>query len=99
MASVTVFRHSDTDAVQVGRLYDYASALKATEKALADVALGRNAELDALLDLPTYVGDLPDLARKIEAIASAWQDEIDAAEEADDRRRSNPFEPDFRKDA
>ena len=97
MASVTVFRQSDTDAVLVDRLYDYANALKATEKALADIACGRNAELDALLDRPTHLGDLADVAVKINAIADAWQAEIDAAEEADDRRRANPLEPDFRR--
>ena len=97
MASVTVFRQSDTDAVLVGRLYDYANALKATEKALAEVACGRNAELDALLDRPTYLGDLADVAIKINAIADAWQDRLDATEEAEDRRRANPLEPDFRR--
>ena len=97
MASVTVFRQSATDAVQVGRLYDYAEALKAANEALAHVACGRKAEVDFLLDLPTYHGDLADVAAKIEAIASAWQDQIDAAEEADDRRRANPLEPDFRR--
>lgn len=95
--SVTVFRQSDTDAVQVSRLYDYANALKATERALADVACGRNAELDALLDQPTYLGDLADVALKINAIADAWQDRLDEAEEADDLRRANPLEPDFRR--
>lgn len=97
MTPFTVFRQSDTDAVQVSRLYDYANALKATEKALAHIACGRNAELDALLDRPTYLGDLADVAVKINAIADAMQDEIDASAEAEDRRRDNPLEPDFRR--
>ena len=81
MATVTVFRQSDTDAVLIDRLYDCANALKAAYDAQRHLRYGRNADLDALLDLPIGVGDLADVAVKINAIADAMQDRLDEAGE------------------
>ena len=87
------------EAEAIDQLYEYADALKATEKLLSRIRLGRFADLDALLDQPTYVGDLSLLAAKINGIADAAQDKLCEAEEAEDRRRANPLEPDFREAA
>lgn len=37
------------------------------------------------------------IAKAFQALGRQMQDECDAAEEAEDRRRDNPLEPDFRR--
>lgn len=84
----------------VETIYKAAEAVLAASVALNRISFGRPA-LDTLLDGPVFPGDLDTLAKKLNAIADEWQSEIEAseaaAEEAEDRRRDNPLERDFRR--
>ena len=90
-----------TETQIVEAVYVFADKLKAAYEALAHIPCGKRHELDALLDLPIGPGDFDMLAKKLNAIADEWQGEIDNAEadfsEAEDRRRDNPLEPDYRR--
>ena len=83
---------TNTQAVET--VYKAADAAIAAYKALNDIPFGRRAELDTLLDGPVFPGDLDVLAKKLNALADAWQDDIDNAEadfaEADDRPVNAP---------
>ena len=93
-------RRSDEPTAIIEAIYQLADALKAADKALDGVPLCRS-DLDALLDKPLYLGDMHALSKTIRTIADAWQNEIDIAEMAaavaEDERRDNPLEPDFRR--
>lgn len=90
-----------TDTKAVEAVYAAADAVIAAYKAVNAIPFGLRHELDTLLDGPVFPGDLDALAKKLTALADDWQDDIDNAEadfaEAEDRRRDNPLEPDYRR--
>lgn len=89
---------SDAQAAKhIDTVYALAAALLSAAQALDKCPSGLRPDIDALLDKPVYPGDLDHLAKTLESFADEWRGEIDAAEEADDRRRDNPLEPDFRR--
>lgn len=66
------------DASEVSLMFQLADQLKAADKTLGLIKLGR-ATFDTLMDRQVYPSDLSALAREIEVIADCWQGEIDAA--------------------
>lgn len=65
-------------AREVGRLYAFADALKAANRALNETSYGLRPEFDSYAD-DLSLGDLDTWAREVKAIADRWQDEIDEA--------------------
>jgi len=90
-----------TPSKAVDLVYVAADAVMEAYTALNRIPFNQRPALDALFDGKVYPGDLDTLAKTLNALADEWQDEIEAAEsaaeEADDRRRDNPLEPDFRR--
>ena len=54
-----------------------------------------NATVDRVCEVPNQE-HLETIAAAFQALGRTMQDECDAAEEAEDARRANPLEPDFR---
>ena len=91
------------EASAIEAVYKAAEALRAAHKAIDRIPFSfdhKPTGLDALLDEKLYPGDLGDLAAALTVKADEWQDSLDErcaeASEADDRRRANPLESDFR---
>jgi hypothetical protein len=91
------------EATAIEAVYRAADALRAACEAIHLIPFGFNHKptgLDELLDEKLYPGDLGDLAAALAGKADEWKDSLDErqaeANEADDRRRANPLESDFR---